>query len=117
MIKDFLLNDEELIIEFTKIKTEEFNTALAFLNAEYEENRLNMIHEQSQQTSVYHFPSLVDSICKNIKMLTQSDRGSLMFYVEQRKQLQYLSLELARRIEKLESDHSSEITTFNNLFS
>ena len=116
MSKEFLLNDEELIIEFTKIKTDELNTALAFLNEEFEENRLNMIYEQSQQTSVYHFPSLIDSV-KNISMMTQSPRGTIMFYIEQRKAMKFLSRELTRRITKLEWDHNAEVTTFNNLFS
>ena len=117
MSKEFLLTDEELIIEYTKIKTEELNTALAFLNAEFEENRLNLIYEQSQQTIIEHSPTLIDSVCRNMTMFVQSNRGTIMFYIEQQKALKFLSHELSRRIQKLHWNHNDDITTFNNLFS
>jgi len=117
MSKDFLLTDEELIIEFEKIKTEELNTALAFLQSEFDENRLKLIYEQSQQTSITHFPSLIDSVCNKKSVFVESNRGTIMFYIEQRKALKFLSCELSRRIQKLHWDHSTEISTFNNLFS
>jgi len=112
----FSFTDEELIIEFSRIKNEELADALAFLNEEYEENIKKRIYEHTQQTAITHNKTLIDYI-KNISIMPQSDRGQIMFYIEQQKSLKYLKLELSLRIKKLHLEHSCEISIFNNLFS
>ena len=111
MSEEFSFTDEESIIEYTKVKIDELNINLACLNDEIEKKKLAL----SRQTSISYCATYIDSACRNKTEFKQAEIGTMRFSFEQRKQIEYLTMESKTHTKQLIDDCNNDIKLFNTL--
>ena len=109
-IEKITFTDEELIIEHSNIRANELKLALKQFDIESDEKMRTLEQHQIKQTEIYHLPI---AKCNDYVIVT---RSSSTFYICQRKEMQYLILDLQREKDKLQKYHDDSINSFNNLF-